>query len=243
MRKILIVWSLIVLGMIGAPTPVHAQFGFNFLGATEVTQLLNHAELVSEYIQEGQHLAEALKQTADMLQNSHALTTQVFGTIVADINALAAIVQGGEALAYSSANLDAVFQSRFPGYAYRPGTHYADYQNWSQTSLDTTRSTLRAVGLQSQQLQNEQSVLASLRSMAESSDGRMEALEVANQIAEQQVQQLMKLRSLMLADIQSKSAYQAQQVQQQTSTEAAVQQFFRYSRQSSSGNTFQAGWN
>jgi P-type conjugative transfer protein TrbJ len=243
MRKVLIVWLLIIIGMAGTLVPAHAQFGFGIFGATEVTQLLNHAELVTQYIQEGQHLAEALKQTADMLRNSHLLPAQVFGPIVADINALAAIVQGGQALAYSSATLDSVFQSRFPGYAYRPGAHYADYQNWSQTSLDTTRSTLRAVGLQSQQLQNEQSVLNAVRSMAESSGGRMEALQVANQIAEQQVQQLMKLRSLMLADIQSKSAYQAQQVQQQTSTEAAVQQFFRYSRQSSSGNTFQAGWN
>ena len=243
MRKILTVCCLIAILLAGFSVPVHAQlFGLGFLGATEVTQLLNHAELVSQYIQQGQHLAEALKQTADMLRNSSLLSAQIFGPIAADLNALATIVQGGQALAYSSGNLDSVFQSRFPGYAYSPGTHYSDYQNWSQVSLDTTRSTLRAAGLQSQQLQNEQSVLDAVRSMAQSSDGRMQALQVANQIAEQQVQQLMKLRSLMLADIQSKSAYQAQQVQQQASTEAAVEQFFRYSRQSSPGNTFQAGW-
>ena len=70
----------------------------------------------------------------------------------------------------------------------------------------------------------------------------MRALQVANEIAEQQVQQLMKLRELMLVDLQSKEAYQAHEVQKEAATEAAVEQFFRYCRQNSSGNTFQAGW-
>ena len=70
----------------------------------------------------------------------------------------------------------------------------------------------------------------------------MKALQVANQIAEQEVQQLMKLRELMLVDLQSKEAYQAHEVQKEAATAAAVEQFFRYSRQNSSGNMFQAGW-
>ena len=242
MRQSLIVLCVVTVLLFQSVTPVHAQFGFGFLGATEVTQLLNHAELVSQYIQQAEHLAEALKQTADMLKNSQLLSAQVFGPIMQDINALAVIVQGGQALAYSSGNLDTVFQSRFPGYTYSPGTYHANYQNWSQTSLDTTRSTLRAAGLQGQQLQNEQSVLASLRGMAESSDGRMQALQVANQIAEQQVEQLMKLRQLMLADLSSKQAYQAAQVQQQAATEAATERFFTFQPQAGDGQTFHAGW-
>src|SRR5579875_2403945 len=97
------------------------------------------------------------------------------------------------------------------------------YRTWSQTSLDTTLGALRAAGLQSQQLQSEQTVLNALRGMAQSADGRMQALQVSNQIAEQQVEQLMKLRELMLADLSSKQAYQAAQVQQQAATEAATE--------------------
>ena len=121
-------------------------------------------------------------------------------------------------------------------------THYTDYRDWSQTSLDTTRSTMRAAGLQSQQLQDEQTILAALRTMSLTADGRMQAIQVANQIAEQQVEQLMKLRALMLVDLQSKQAFQAQQIQKDAAAQAAAEAFFRYSRQSSSGNTFQAGW-
>ncbi|MGI9071818.1 MAG: hypothetical protein ACR2JB_11030 [Bryobacteraceae bacterium] len=88
------------------------------------------------------------------------------------------------------------FRNTFRGYATNPNTYYTQYRNWSQTSLDTTRGALRAAGLQGQQLQSERAVLNSLRGMASTSDGRMEALQIMRQIAEQQVQQLMKLREL-----------------------------------------------
>jgi type IV secretion system protein TrbJ len=218
-----------------------AQFNFG-LGASEVTQLLNHGELVNQYLRQGEQLAEALKQTADMVRNSQLVTVQAYGPIMEDLNHLSQIVQGGRALAYSMANLDAAYREQFRGYAYNAKAYYSDYQNWSQTSLDTTRSAMRAAGLQNEQLQSEQTIVAALRAMSETTDGRMQALQVANQIAEQQVEQLMKLRALMLVDLQSKQAFQAVQIQREAAAAAAAEAFFRYSRQASSGNTFQAGW-
>jgi Conjugal transfer/entry exclusion protein len=73
-----------------------------------------------------------------MLKNSKLLPGQVFGTISNDLNALASIVQGGQALSYSLANLDSLFKARFPGYGYSSTGYYVRYRNWSQTSLDTT---------------------------------------------------------------------------------------------------------
>lgn len=222
-------------------TPAHAQFSIG-IGATETTQWLNHGELVNQYLRQGEQVAEALKQTADMLRNSQQLTLQSYGPIIEDLNRLSDVVQGGRALAYSLANLDAAYRERFRGYAYNAKAYYTDYRDWSQTSLDTTRSAMRAAGLQSEQLQNEQTVLIALRAMTQTADGRMQAIQVANQIAEQQVEQLMKLRALMLVDLQSKQAFQAVQVQREAAAAAAAEAFFKYSRQSSTGNTFQAGW-
>ena len=152
---------------------------------------------------------------ADMLRNVKNIPNQMFGPIQADLNALAQIVQGGQALAYSLGNLDQQFRITFPGYGTTPTAYYVNYKNWSQTSLDTTLGTLRAAGLQGQQLQSEQAVINSLQGMSRAADGRMQALNVMGQIAEQQVQQLMKLRELMLADMSSKQAYQAAMIQQQ----------------------------
>jgi type IV secretion system protein TrbJ len=239
MRKSVTAVALAAMLVLQSSVPAHAGF---FAFATELTQTLNYGQLVNQYIRQGSQLAEALKQTADMVKNSQLLTSQVFGPIMGDINQLASVVQGGMALAYSMANLDAQFRSRFRGYTYNARQYYADYRTWSQTSIDTTLGTLRAAGLQSEQLLNEQVILQRIREMSQTSVGRMEALQVANQIAEQQVQQLMKLRELMLADLQSKQAYQAQQVQKEAATTASMEQFFRYSRLGSPGNTYEAGW-
>jgi P-type conjugative transfer protein TrbJ len=220
MRRCLITVVLAAMLVLHSSVPANAGV---FAFATEFTQILNYGQLVNQYIRQGAQLAEALKQTADMIKNSESLTAQLFGPIKADINDLAGIVQGGRALAYSMANLDAEFRNRFRGYAYNARTYYDDYFTWSQTALDTTRSTLRAAGLQSEQLVNEQTILEGIRDMSETAEGRMEALQVANQIAEQQVEQLMKLRQLMLADLQSKQTYQAHQVQKEAATEAAAE--------------------
>jgi type IV secretion system protein TrbJ len=127
------------------------------------------------------------------------------------------------------------------GYGTTPNTYYVQYRNWSQTSLDTTLGSLRAAGLQGQQLQSEQAVLNSLRGMASNSDGRMQALQVMGQIAEQQVQQLMKLRELMLADMSSKQAYQAAVIQKQAANEAASEWFFSAGHATSDGRGFWPG--
>ena len=237
MRKSLIVVFILLAVTLQEPPRVEAA-----AFATEYTQLLNHAQLIMQYLRQAEQLAEAIKQTTDMIKNSKLLPGQIFGPISNDLNALAAIVQGGQALSYSLANLDSLFRTRFPGYGYSSTGYYVRYRNWSQTSLDTTLGALRAAGLQGQQLQSEQSVLNSLRSMAQSTNGRMEALQVMGQISEQQVQQLMKLRELMMADMSSKQSYQAAVIQKQAASEAATERFFNWTPEVSDGTKFQSGW-
>src|SRR5580698_5278865 len=237
MRKSII--ATVTLFTLTVQTPQPARAG---AFATEITQLLNHAQLIMQYLRQAEQLAEAVKHTADMLKNSRILPGQVFGPISSDLNALASIVQGGQALAYSLANLDSQFKTRFPGYGYNGTAYFTQYRNWSQTSLDTTLGALKAAGMQGQQLQSEQSVLSSLRSMAQTTDGRLEALQVMGQISEQQVQQLLKLRELMMADMSSKQSYQAAMIQKQAAGEAATERFFKWTPEVSDGTTFQSGW-
>jgi len=236
MRKHVI--ALFMLFAISAQAPQRAEAG---VFATEVTQLLNHAELVLAYIRQGLQLENELAMYANMLRNTKNLSPQTFGTIQADINALAQIVQGGQALAYSLGNIDQLFRSTYPGYGTYPTVYYSNYQNWSQTSLNTTLGALRAAGLQSQQMQSEQMVINSLESMSQTADGQMQALNVLGEISDQQVQQLMKLRELMMADMSSKQAYQAAMIQQQAAAQAATQWFFIGGPVTSDGTTYLPG--
>ena len=78
--------------------------------------------------------------------------------------------------------------------------------------------------------------------MASGTTGRLSALQVVGDIAEQQTQQMMKLRQIMLADLQSKQAYQAAQMQKEASIQVGVEQFFNYTGRPPDGKTFQGGW-
>ena len=236
MRKSVIVFVLLALAV---QNPQRVEAG---AFATEVTQLLNHAQLVMQYIRQGQQLANELNMYADMIKNSRTLSAHTFGAIMNDLNALAGIVQGGRALAYSLGNLDQLFRQTYPGYGYNAGAYYTQYRNWSQTSLDTTLGTLRAAGLQGQQLQSEQAIVASLRSSLAGTDGRLEAIHALGDISEQQVEQMMKLRELMMADMSSKQAYQATVIQREAAGEAASEKFFTFRPNTPDGMTYKSGW-
>jgi len=123
MRRGVIVFVLLGLSV---QSPQRVEAG---AFATEVTQLLNHAQLILQYVRQGTQLANELNMYADMIKNSRMLSPHTFGAIINDINALAGIVQGGRALAYSLGNLDQLFRTTFPGYGYNAGDYYLQYRN------------------------------------------------------------------------------------------------------------------
>jgi P-type conjugative transfer protein TrbJ len=217
------------------PTPAHA--GVPGVFATEYTQLLNYAELVGQLEKQVSMVENQLTQIADMTKNGITIKNQLFGTIVTDIANLRQIVNTGQALSYTLSNMDGAFKVRFPGYT--STTNYGQsYQLWSQTSLDSTLGALKAAGLQNSQFDSDEALLKTLQNQSTSSVGRMQALEVGNQIAENQSEQLMKLRQLMMADMQSKAAFQSAQVQADASKQANSDKFFGQSQVTSDGVTF-----
>jgi type IV secretion system protein TrbJ len=220
MKRTLIAISMALIMSLGPLVPrVEAVPG---LVATEITQLANKLQLLQSYIRQGEQLASELQMPA--------------------IAQLHRMVETGQALAYSMANIDGEFRSTFPGYSsFSPNRWYRNYQTWSNRTLDTTLGTLKAAGLQASQMTSEGAVLDQLRVMAESADGRLLALQVSNQIAHEQVDQLMKLRQLMLADLQSKQAYQAMMIQQDATKQAAAEHFFTFTGKTGDGVTFIPG--
>ena len=217
--------------------PPAAHAGIPGLFATEITQLLNYVELVGSLEQQVLQVENQITQIADMAKHGITITDQLFGTVGSDISNLRQIVNTGQALSYTMSNMDATFRVRFPGYS--TSTNYGQaYQNWSQTSLDSTLGALSAAGLQNSQFDSDTALLQTLQQQSTSAVGRMQAIEVGNQIAENQSEQLMKLRQLMMADIQSKAAYQGSIVQTEATKQANSDAFFGQTQVTSDGVVF-----
>ena len=178
-----------------------------------------------------------LTQIADMAKHGVTITNQLFGTVASDITNLRQIVNTGEALSYTMSNLDGILPA--PLSRLLSSTNYGQsYQTWSQTSLDSTLGALNAAGLQNSQFDSDEALLKTLQGQSQSAVGRMQALEVGNQIAENQAEQLMKLRQLMMADMQSKASYQGSLVQAEATKQANSDLFFGQTQVTSDGVTF-----
>jgi len=202
--------------------------------ATEPTQLRIQLMHDLEYAKQLLQYAIQVQQLADAIKNTKHGGAASLTAIAADLGMLAAVVQGGRALAYSLGNDDVLFRQTYPGYqplgTVGPPVPLGSYANryaiWAQTSLDTTQGILRGAGLQGKLLATEQGVLAILRGLTASNLlNRNDAINLTGQAAEQ-VAQMQKLRELQLEDMTSKAAYQGYQVQKDADMVATEQQFF-----------------
>lgn len=185
--------------------------------ATEWTQLANNAQLVdllrssglqvdnqlTQISQLAEQIQNQLKIYENMLQNTAQLPDHIWGEVESDLNQLRSIVDQGQSISFSMGNADDVLKQRFQSYAdlqtaAANGTDLSSsYASWSDTNRDTIASTLKAASLTSDQFASEESTMSSLRSMSESADGQMKALQVGHEIAAQQVAQMQKLRGLV----------------------------------------------
>lgn len=191
-------------------------------GALEVTQIANNVELVMQYAKQIEQYATQLQQWRDQLTQAMNIPNQIWSAIQQDIMGVVNVVKQGQALAFSLGNIGEVFKTKFKGY--QPTTNFpAEYKQWSETLRDTIKGTLEAANLQSEQFATEEGVLQQLRSMSQSNQGRLQALQTGNQISVELVAQMQKLRALSLAQMQAQNAYMAKETQEKDSQKAAFE--------------------
>ncbi len=181
-------------------------------------------------------IANMIQRYQNMLQNTLNIPNQQWGNILQALTPLTNIVRQGQAIAYSMANLDVRFRQRFPDYGnflnanFGAPQMYGSYQGWYTTQRDGIDGALLAANLQSSQFANENATMATLTAMGDSATGRMQALQVGNQIANQQVQQMQKLRQLVMAQMQMQANYMAAEAAKDAAKNAQAEKFWQAPR-------------
>jgi P-type conjugative transfer protein TrbJ len=243
------------------PSPSQA---FLFTGqASEITQLLNNAELIrlsGQSAQQVEHQLTQISQLAEQIQNqlriyenlienTKVLPSHVWGHVEADLMDLARLVAEGDGLAFSMSNIDEVLKQRFQSFAdfesdIEKGQDFSEtYRGWSQTNRETIAATLRAAGLTADHFSSEEATMGQLRRLSESALGQMQALQVGHDIAAQQVAQTQKLRGLLSQQVTMMATwYQSEQAAQDLAR-AQREQFFKTTTPSlTGGQTMEPRW-
>ncbi|MBW9069957.1 P-type conjugative transfer protein TrbJ [Agrobacterium pusense] len=241
--------------VLSSALPLPAQAGGVTGQATEWTQLANNTELISlvgksaeqvnnqitQISQLSQQIQNQLNIYKNMLQNTAQLPNHVWGQVENDLKNLQTVVNQGQGAAFSMGNVDDVLKQRFRSFAdmknnLPDGASFSTtYQSWSDTNRDTIAGTLKAANLTAEQFSSEESTMSQLRSMSESADGQMKALQVGHEIAAQQVAQIQKLRGLVSQQMTMMGTWYHSEQAQKDLAQARRERFFEATAPSMSG--------
>ncbi|MVA63784.1 P-type conjugative transfer protein TrbJ [Agrobacterium vitis] len=229
-----------------AAFPIPAYAGGVTGQATEWTQIANNAELISLVGKSAEQVNNQIKQISqlaeqiqnqiniynNLLQNTAQLPDHIWGQVENDLKKLQSVVAQGQGVAFSMGNIDDVLKQRFQSFADMKSnlpdgrSFSSSYQGWSDTNRDTIAGTLKAASLTSDQFSSEESTMSSLRSMSETADGQMKALQVGHQIAAQEVAQMQKLRGLVSQQTTMMGTWFQSEQAQKDLAQARREQFF-----------------
>ena len=216
----------VVLALAATPSATMGQLPV-IDAANLIQTTLTTLKMVESVINEVEMIANQVRQIENMIQN-----TRNYGRGTWDTEALPRLVRLGQvidqeqAIAYSMANTDGLFRQRYPGY--RPVTDWSrEYDTWTRTTLDTLRGTLNSVRLHAGDFATEQGRIQALQAMSDSAEGRMQALQLGNMMAGEQLQQLVKLRQLVMAQINAQNVYMATQTNREAQRAATQSEWVR----------------
>lgn len=183
------------------------------------------AKLVAQY---NQMIAQAqiLEQQATYLHQE--LTTLNSGQYQWSnaqnlINQLGNVVSQSNSLSYNAQNINQQFQQQYPGFQ-SPQNFNQQYSQNINTTMSTLNGVLQSVGMSAQDFANENTRLAFLQSQVTSAQGQTQALQASAQISSEMVTQLQLLRQVLMAQTNAQTAYFAQNLQTQASSQAQFNQ-------------------
>ncbi len=221
-----------LLGCLACLTSAYAQVVTCANCGTEWTQLANNLQLAEQLARQGELLQQSLRQSENLLLNTKGLDQLQFGNPLSELKQVSTLLAQAKSLSFSSTGLDGQFARKYRDYNAYVGEQMGSeafnqkYQQWSDDTNSSVLTTLKAAGLHSNQIEgSEDALFRELESMASTAEGRMQALQVANQIALSAARQTQKLRQILLMQVQLRAMYMQTQMDRQAAEGAAWRNF------------------
>jgi P-type conjugative transfer protein TrbJ len=212
--------SLAFIILMLSATSARAIFGIG----DEVFDPTMYASQLQQLQQETQTLVTEAQQLQYMIKNTTGGSAGVWQSNQSMLDELGGVIQQQGGLSYSLGNLQSQFQQQFPGYTVPKNPDQQEAANIA-TTLNTLNGTLADAQSQAQNFANEQAQFAQLEGMNRTATGRLQAIQVGNEIALQQAQQIQMLRQLVVAMINVQNVTAANAVNRQAAEDASAQRW------------------
>lgn len=200
--------------------------------STFYQQLGEYAQQVNTALNTADQLRVNIQQYNDMIKQGMQLPDRVFNQITNDLNRVKSVYNEAQSLGRNVSNLDSKFREQYKGYDNYLKSHGQSsvampdrYKKWASQGFDNARTAMQAAGMNTGTFASEDAMLNQLISRSQTAAGRMQATQVGNEIAAQNVQQLQKLRDLVATQIQLQGNYMAQLQERQSVDDAYIDNF------------------
>lgn len=219
-----------LLLLIAATGPTHAGGKPSPpVNATEITQKLNHAELIALVAKETESVSLNAKQLAqqvtlvktqidaykNMVQNTLNLPETLWRDVEGSLQELHGLMSEAQSLASDGGQLDKLLKSKLitdPFYktsSIQKGDYEERYNSWNRLSQSSLNATLSASRMTIEDVATEAQLLNRIKEQGKSVKGQVEAIQIGNELASSVAHQLTKLRTITAAQNEQTSLFQA----------------------------------
>jgi len=206
-----------VLGFAATPATAHAQFGL--FGSGIVFDPSNFARNVLHYARRLEQMNLQRQQLQQQIAAMRKLRNPNWRQINAALVQMDALMQQGQALAYSLRAIDAEFQRTFPG-----AQVFRNYQVEERTqalrTLATMRGALNAANRAAREFPTSVARLEAMKRQLDTIQGHEEALELNGTIGMYSAEELTMLRQAVSALTNVQAVYYANEVNAEAQRQA-----------------------
>jgi P-type conjugative transfer protein TrbJ len=213
------IWTCVLVttsALLLAPVCSWAQFGSNVVFDPSM-----FSRQLEQLQQEEQMVVSQAQELQNAINNTVGIGAQVYQSNLPLLNDLGRIIEQERGLAYTLTNLQSQFQQQFPGYAISANPNQQTQQN-TELTLNTLKGTLESAQNQAVNFDAERAKLEQLASANASATGRLQAIQIGNEIALENAQQIQLLRQLVMAQTNAQNVEKANQINAEAAEKAST---------------------
>ncbi|MCH8178909.1 MAG: P-type conjugative transfer protein TrbJ [Proteobacteria bacterium] len=201
----------------GIAQPAHALFGVGDI-VFDPTNLVQNTLTAVRTLEQINNQIRQLQNEAQMLinqaRNLASLPSSVVGQLRANLATTQRLIAQAKGMAYDVANMDQMFQRLYPeqySATVSGNQMYRDAQERWKNTLTGLQTTMQMQAQASQNLSDDEGVLADLVGKSQSAVGALQAMQAMNQLLALQAKQSIQTQRLQLTQDRAVSLEQARQ--------------------------------
>ena len=210
------------------------QFGSDVVdrASSYTQQLEDYAMQLQQYEQQVQQYVNQYKSYEMMLRNIGQLPQQQWDQFSQSVLKLKDAVNFGEGINFAASSYNNDFSKLFKGYdqylasAKDGSLNFGDtYKQLNQSTRDTVNGAMKSLGLQANDMANDEATMRQLQNLSSSAAGQKAAIQAASEIALHQTHTLKKLQQTIMTQANMQGEFMAKQNEEKALKQAATEAY------------------